>query len=85
MHGWPQTLMPPYETPTGIVEPDHLRIVDVDADPRRNGDRLAVDEDIEMRVDVIGPAFARPGLETRPRPPVPADLVGRAMRQPLRP
>src|SRR5215213_6256557 len=36
-----------------VLEPLHLGVVDVDPDRRGHRDRLAIDEDIQMRMDVM--------------------------------
>ena len=42
----------------------HIGVVDVDTDSRRHCDRLAVEEHVEMRVDVISQEFLRLGLQS---------------------
>ena len=47
----------------GLVEPAHSGVVDLDPDPRRHRDRLAVHEHVEVGVDMIGEELLRLRLQ----------------------
>jgi hypothetical protein len=49
---------------THVVEIRDLRVLDVDPDPRGHDDRLAVDEDVQVGVDVVDPILLGSRLET---------------------
>jgi hypothetical protein len=46
-----------------VLGPLHLGVVDVDPDCRRHRDRLAIDEDVQMRVDVMDQELLALGLQ----------------------
>jgi hypothetical protein len=47
----------------GLVEPAHLGVLDVDPDRRGDLDRLAVEEDVEVGMDVIDQELLGRGLQ----------------------
>jgi inorganic pyrophosphatase len=59
MQGSRHSVIPPYEVePSGFGESPHPGVLDVDPDSRRDLDRLAVDEDVQVRVDIPSGAKA---------------------------